>query len=451
MASRFYNNFWGGVMSSFALDDAVEQIKNQNTKKLFKEVYSSYAMGNYRSAIVMLWSVVVTDLVYKLKELEAVYNDNTATNILNEIKKEQSKDATSSKWEIKIVSKFHSDLNFFETHEVSQLEHLQQVRHVSAHPVINNSDMLHTPTKSSVFALIENALNSVLTKEALFSSKVIDVILEDLGKIKKTLTTFEDKERYFEHKYLNKMSDNIMKKLIKTLWKFVFKLDNDDTEENRDINLDVIKIILKNNKEVFYKFCQEETKFISSLNMEGKLINVLMEFLFEYRHTLDYFEPAAKATIIALLDTPKYSRYSLIRFKKIVDYIDSLAVKGYVSVPLNSLETIKEECEDQNCLDKFYEMCIGGYSKSVNFDDGDNQFNKLIRPILYDLDINQLESLIKLSDGNSQACWRSKAERDHRLVIDRVKELYNSFDFTPYDNFIHRNEKFVNPKVEPES
>ena len=56
-------------MSYFSIDESIENIKNPYTKELFKEVYSSYAMGNYRSATVMLWSVVVTDLIHKLKEL----------------------------------------------------------------------------------------------------------------------------------------------------------------------------------------------------------------------------------------------------------------------------------------------------------------------------------------------------------------------------------------------
>ncbi len=39
------------------------------TKEYFNEVISSYANGNYRSAVVMLYSVAVCDLLFKLKEL----------------------------------------------------------------------------------------------------------------------------------------------------------------------------------------------------------------------------------------------------------------------------------------------------------------------------------------------------------------------------------------------
>ena len=152
-------------MSYFSIDESIENIKNPYTKELFKEVYSSYAMGNYRSATVMLWSVVVTDLVHKLKELDSVYSDPKAAQILQYIQAEQTKDPKSSKWESEIIDKFYKEINFFETFEVANLEHLQKMRHVSAHPVITSTDLLHSPTKETVYSLIRNALESVLTKE----------------------------------------------------------------------------------------------------------------------------------------------------------------------------------------------------------------------------------------------------------------------------------------------
>ena len=237
-------------MSYFSIDESIENIKNSYTKDLFKEVYSSYAMGNYRSATVMLWSVVITDLVNKLKELDSVYADPKASQILQSIQQEQTDDPKSSKWELEIIAKFQTQLNFFETFEVSHLEHLQKMRHVSAHPVITSTDILYSPNKETVYSLMRNALESVLIKESLFSSQIIPIILKDLSTIKGTLVTFEDRQRYFVNKFLNKLPNILIKKLIKTLWKLAFKLENSETQANREIILDVLKIIL-NKKKMF--------------------------------------------------------------------------------------------------------------------------------------------------------------------------------------------------------
>ncbi|RKL60801.1 hypothetical protein [Acinetobacter baumannii] len=97
-------------MIDFSIDNAIDNIKNDYSKKIFMEVYSSYTMGNYRSAIVMLWSVVVTDLVLKLQDLDSKYNDIKAINILKDIKKELDDNPISSQWENEIIKKFHEQL-----------------------------------------------------------------------------------------------------------------------------------------------------------------------------------------------------------------------------------------------------------------------------------------------------------------------------------------------------
>lgn len=73
----------------------------------FQEVLSSYSIGNYRSAIVTLYSVIIADLFYKLIELEERDADIKATNILADIRTELSKRdrRNKSEWEMSIVER----------------------------------------------------------------------------------------------------------------------------------------------------------------------------------------------------------------------------------------------------------------------------------------------------------------------------------------------------------
>lgn len=307
-------------MSYFSIDESIENIKNPYTKELFKEVHSSYTMGNYRSATVMLWSVVVTDLVSKLNDLDSIYNDPKALQIINDIRQEQTRDSKSSKWESEIIDKFHKQLNFFETYEVADLEYLQQMRHVSAHPVITSADLLHVPAKEKVYSLIRSALESVLTKEALFSSKILEVIFTDLNTVKDTLVTFEDRERYFIHKFLNKIPNNVLIKFIKTLWKYIFKINNTDVKANREINLDILQVIIKNKKESFLVFLQNEKTFISDLKLENELKEALLDFLVLNRFVIDFFENESIQTIHAIIDDENSDKkYQIIKYQRIID------------------------------------------------------------------------------------------------------------------------------------
>ena len=67
-----------------------DNIYFQKTKEYFKEVISSYSNGNYRSAIVMLYSVAICDILFKLEELKDMYNDEVAKEILQNIENSKS-------------------------------------------------------------------------------------------------------------------------------------------------------------------------------------------------------------------------------------------------------------------------------------------------------------------------------------------------------------------------
>ena len=64
-----------------------DDIYFSKTKEYFNEVLSNYANGNYRSAVVMLYSVAICDLLFKLQELVDMYNDSVAGDILREVEK----------------------------------------------------------------------------------------------------------------------------------------------------------------------------------------------------------------------------------------------------------------------------------------------------------------------------------------------------------------------------
>lgn len=49
---------------------------------IFKEVLSSYLNENYRSVTVMLYSIAICDILFKLQELNDMYNDTVPRRFL---------------------------------------------------------------------------------------------------------------------------------------------------------------------------------------------------------------------------------------------------------------------------------------------------------------------------------------------------------------------------------
>ena len=135
-------------MNSPYIDSLVEQIQNNKTKEYFKEVLSSYYSGNYRSAIVMLYTCLICDLVYKLQEMSEYYNDKVSEEILNTINKKQSENPRSSEWEKYLVTEMYNNHRIIEIPEYTNIEALQQHRNLCAHPILKDGADLYSPNGS---------------------------------------------------------------------------------------------------------------------------------------------------------------------------------------------------------------------------------------------------------------------------------------------------------------
>lgn len=105
-----------------------DEIYFAKTREYFKEVISSYGIGNYRSATVMLYSVVICDILLKLQELKDMYNDTTAIAILKEVEKEQKESKSKSSWEKSLLDKVRDKTKLIDLKTYSDINHLYDDR-----------------------------------------------------------------------------------------------------------------------------------------------------------------------------------------------------------------------------------------------------------------------------------------------------------------------------------
>src|ERR1022692_3467150 len=96
-------------MTEFAIEQRAEAIVDRRTREHFREVLSSFVSGNHRSAIVMLWTVVVCDLVNKLIDLRDEHSDGTATRILKDVESQQKQNPKSPGWESDLLEAVWKD------------------------------------------------------------------------------------------------------------------------------------------------------------------------------------------------------------------------------------------------------------------------------------------------------------------------------------------------------
>ncbi len=171
----------------FDIEEQSMLIPEIKTRELFKEVYSSYQHANYRSAIVLLWSVVIADVIFKLQFLKNAYQNKQAEVILQGIEKQQKANPTSSDWEREILQKACNELQFITPYEREHLEYLHKQRNASAHPILTDNNLLLIPNRDTTRSLIRNAMEAILLKPALINSKLVNSFVEDLGNIPRLL------------------------------------------------------------------------------------------------------------------------------------------------------------------------------------------------------------------------------------------------------------------------
>ncbi len=157
-----------------------EKIYFTKTKEYFQEVISSYSNGNYRSAVVMLYSICICDLLYKLQELKDIYNDSTAINILQTIEATRTTADDKTKWENDLIEAIRKKTELLDMQSYTNLLHLKDYRNLSAHPALNNNYELIAPTKEITIAYIINAINDIFSKPPIFIKSVFGLLTDDL-------------------------------------------------------------------------------------------------------------------------------------------------------------------------------------------------------------------------------------------------------------------------------
>ena len=381
-------------MIDYSLELKSRDIENPQTKRYFKEVYSCYAQGNYRSAVVMLWSVVVTDLLFKLDNL--INSDDSANyeSIRTEINSERSSNPKSPAWELELVKKMVERSELLDSVDLTNLAHLQQHRHLSAHPVMTNAEVLFEPSKDLVRSHIRHALESVLTKPAIMGQKVFSSFIQDVANCYSDYSpTYTEFERFINARYLSRISLQATNKIFTNLWDFFFFKENSDCDQYSKAIGQALSVVYKSAKSDLRTLIEGDKKSYKIRNFEDKkrMVNCSV-FLVKHGELVGMLEDDS----ISILES--FSRTSQLHatltpflhedeksyvesFKAFDEIIDELAYKSLVTISKSYFDTSSEAL-----------TCgITYYCDSGSFDSAHTRFYRFVEPYLTSLSDEHIE------------------------------------------------------------
>jgi hypothetical protein len=408
-------------MTDYSIELSAEDIVDSRTKRYFAEVHGSYSAGYYRSAVVMLWSVVVTDILFKLDQLATAYGDATAQAILTEIGDTRRNNPRSPEWEADLVQKVASRTDLLDHAEHSFLQSLQAHRHLSAHPVMTGGDALFLPNKETARAHIRNVLEGVLTKPPIMSRKVFDTFIEDVEQLGRLNPGPDGLSKTLEAKYFRHFSAATFEHIFKSIWRVTFKSSDPRANANRAINAQALGVVFSSRRPKLTELIRAERDWFSDVSFLDAHLGAMTQFFRDNPQVFRLLNDALKTPI------QKYAALSLDNFATC--WFVSPAPDAHMDEILRRVdegELVRAEVLSGLCaslstsdaLTQALHIGIRLYCKSGSFATADTRFDEMIRPVLRMYGREHFIALLQRCETcyNRQATGRGRALRDHNDV-----------------------------------
>ncbi|MCD1862144.1 hypothetical protein K8B05_14365 [Listeria monocytogenes] len=421
-----------------SFENDLERISNNNTKKYLREVISSFENQNYRSAIVMLYSVFMTDLWEKLNELKNDYFDEKAKNIVDKIKKHKSWDPSREEKLIKDIRE--SNLDLLSNAAYATWIDIKNWRNICAHPSLEEESMepLLSPNKLLVGGLIKSSLDNLFTQSAFLGTNVFSNFLDDLNRISKSYYEEKSLKTYLSHRYFERFTTETFNYVLKNLFKICFCVNNPDTNKNRQINMLCLKIMIKRNRVDSVVEIQSGAHFNNIQFDNDEIINSYCTFLMLFpelysRHQ-DYIKNIIEQKADIKVDPLAHIYRYYIESKTLSEHLKNLSKDEsameilvptiYIYFNMDThVYYIYNACVEEGDINSFIMFASAVYASSKSFDMADTSYTLWIKNFLNHFNHQNFENLIDSANRNSQCYNRSLAVRDHKEIYANFYEL----------------------------
>lgn len=421
----------------------VEDIYFSKTREYFREVTSSYGNGNYRSAIVMLYSITICDLLFKLKELDDIYMSKNAKNILEEIEEDKNKNKFKSEWEKKLINNI-SDTSLLDNNAKASLDSLCNYRNLCAHPALNENYELISPNKETTIFLIKSIFENILIKPPIFIDKMFNLLIDDISKNKEIYHSKAKLSEYLKNKYYKKMTSEDKASMLKSFWKICFNTENDECNENRDINIFAMTTLFSNEETYLCNYISENKNYFQIKIVNDKIMFFVTTFLSVGSNVFKYLDSHTQKVIEFWINENEfYKLISWFIYENINDYIKVIRNLNNKKIGIflynNRLEYqinkyLKNFLVDNNLKEVYIDICINIFGNSAKYSITNYTYKICIQNNLNEINKQQFEELFKYMQTNTQIYNRDgNYETTTEIIKSAMNKLPKDFDYSEFN------------------
>ena len=262
-------------------------------------------------------------------------------------------------------------------------------------------------------------------------------MVDDIRKNKELFPSIEKLKTYLDSKYYSRLSMEAEKGVFRSLWKFVFRSEDDNCEENREINYKALFILYKKKRTEFNRQIETDKTYFSNTASADNILLLLIKFLSRYSEIYNLLTEDAKTLIEGFIEKDVTARWlAWFTANSLEEHINNLRrwiddKPNYDKFPDDTAsfwdDFVHISQSDEWKRAVIY-LAIKCYGASYSFDIADERFEKIILRILQDAELEDLELLIEESKKNDQIYKRRKALSASEHIYNRILEidpLYN--------------------------
>ena len=333
------------------------------------------------------------------------------------------------------------NMHLLDTLEYENLRYLQKQRHLSAHPVLNKERELHSPNKETVRSLLRNTLEDLLVKPPFYTQHIMKEILVDLAESSSVLNTREKVKKYVVSRYLGRTTESVELNIFRSVWKIVFKLENDECNENRLINLNLIEVLASRNSAKLVEEINGDKDFYSNIASAGEPLSYLIYFLSKQSDLYPILNEDARLKIQHCIESDAVGR-TMGWFIK--DNLNSHAddietwVRGedHPTFKPSQFDALLDMADSDEWQEKFCKIVSVYYGCSSSYDQADSRFQSAIPKYIELFNREALMFLASQIEGNSQCYVRAQARHDYTVIKERIDAVFvDEFQYQDYPRF----------------
>lgn len=429
----------------------INQIENLEIRSYFSEVISCYENHNYRAAILVLYTVILYDLTYKLEELRDEYEDSNAKQLLEEVYKKINSSDDKSSWENFLLGKLHesTDFEIVDDNLWSTIQAVKLKRNLSAHSSFDKEQQIYQPTRELTLGFIKEIYETLLTKSAHFMSRGLERVFESFEQKKSHFNIrnfYEDSKdnnyeyNYFYNRFYSRMSMPLKKKFFKNVWTLTFEKNNEELENNF-LNLFVIIKVLEQDEALFKDFIEgklksDKIKDIIDLDIP---INKFILFLNFYPDYYQYLHSDVQGRIEKKFKGINHYLFLWYTKDSISEYIEMIMsddnIKDLGGISSDQIKLFNFICKEKGIIEVFNKFLLKILEKYVpdwlGFDDANRIMEKFILPYLNDFKEEDYFEYAQIRKLNNQIYGRDRDSEDNRILISKMKE--QGFDYHDFE------------------